>query len=153
MFGLTGNTRTNLAALRLTPDFVCRANERHDEGVSVVSATRRREASLARDPDPKNDENGKLMGWGDNWGESDYVARDYGWSVGRIHKEVHGDPRWCWSINTSPYPAPAPHTSAKPCFASKAVWLWIEASDEAAAMEKAAAEFKVPVKRLMAVRR
>jgi hypothetical protein len=38
--------------------------------------------------------------------------------------------------------------------ASKAVWLGeVEATDEAAAMEKAAAEFKVPVTRLMAIRR
>ena len=34
---------------------------------------------------------------------------DQGQSVGRIHKEIHGDPKWCWSINTSPYPAPPPH--------------------------------------------
>jgi hypothetical protein len=39
-------------------------------------------------------------------------------------------------------------------FASKAVWLGvIEAPDEATAMEKAAAEFKVSAKRLMAIRR
>jgi hypothetical protein len=38
--------------------------------------------------------------------------------------------------------------------ASKAVWLGdVEAQDEAAAMEKAAAEFKVPINRLMALRR
>jgi hypothetical protein len=38
--------------------------------------------------------------------------------------------------------------------ASKAVWLGeVEAPDEAAAMEKAAAEFKVPANRLMAIRR
>jgi hypothetical protein len=37
-------------------------------------------------------------------------------------------------------------------FASKAVWLSIvEAPDEAAAMEKAAVEFKVPAKRLVAI--
>jgi hypothetical protein len=39
-------------------------------------------------------------------------------------------------------------------FASKAVWLGeVEAPDEAAAMEKGAVEFKVPAKRLMAIRR
>jgi hypothetical protein len=39
-------------------------------------------------------------------------------------------------------------------FASKAVWLGVvEAPDEAAAMEKAAEEFKVAVNRLMAIRR
>jgi len=39
-------------------------------------------------------------------------------------------------------------------FASKAVWLGtVEASDEAAAMEKAAVECKVPASRLMAIRR
>jgi hypothetical protein len=38
--------------------------------------------------------------------------------------------------------------------ASKAIWLGeVEAPDEAAAMEKAAAEFKVPTNRLMAIRR
>jgi hypothetical protein len=38
--------------------------------------------------------------------------------------------------------------------ASKAVWLGeVEAPDEAAAMEKAAAEFKVPASRLLVVRR
>jgi hypothetical protein len=38
--------------------------------------------------------------------------------------------------------------------ASKAVWLGdVEATDEAAAMEKAAEEFKVPATRLMALRR
>jgi hypothetical protein len=63
----------------------------------------------------------RLMGWGDHWGEDDYVVLDQGRSVGRIYKEVHGDTRWCWSINTSPYPAPAPRNgitktldSAKP---------------------------------------
>ena len=39
-------------------------------------------------------------------------------------------------------------------FASKAVWLGVvEAADEATAMDKAAAEFKVPANRLMAIRR
>jgi hypothetical protein len=38
--------------------------------------------------------------------------------------------------------------------AAKAVWLGnVEAPDEAAAIEKGAAEFKVPATRLMAVRR
>jgi hypothetical protein len=38
--------------------------------------------------------------------------------------------------------------------ASKAVWLVeVEALDETAAMEKAAAEFKVPATKLMAIRR
>jgi hypothetical protein len=38
--------------------------------------------------------------------------------------------------------------------ASKAVWLGeVEAPDEAAAMQRAAAEFKVPANRLMAIRR
>jgi hypothetical protein len=49
----------------------------------------------------------KHMGWDD--AEDDYVVLDGGKSVGRIYKEVHGDSRWCWSINTSPYPAPPPH--------------------------------------------
>jgi len=39
-------------------------------------------------------------------------------------------------------------------FASKAVWLGtVEAPDETAAMETAAAEFKVPANRLMAIRK
>jgi len=51
----------------------------------------------------------QLMGWGEHWGEDDYVVLDRGQSVGRIHKELHADPRWCWSINTSPFPAPPPY--------------------------------------------
>jgi hypothetical protein len=39
-------------------------------------------------------------------------------------------------------------------FASKAVWLrTVEAPDETTAMETAAAQFKVPANRLMAIRR
>jgi hypothetical protein len=39
-------------------------------------------------------------------------------------------------------------------FTGKAVWLGtVQAADEATAMEKAAAEFKVPANRLMAIRR
>ena len=39
-------------------------------------------------------------------------------------------------------------------FASKAVWLGtVEALDETAAMEKAAAAYKVPANRLMAIRK
>jgi hypothetical protein len=34
---------------------------------------------------------------------------DHDRSVGRIYKEAYGDSRWCWAINTSPYPAPPPH--------------------------------------------
>jgi hypothetical protein len=49
----------------------------------------------------------KHMGWED--AKDDYAVLDDEKSVGRIYKEAHGDPRWCWSINTSPYPAPAPH--------------------------------------------
>jgi hypothetical protein len=40
----------------------------------------------------------QLMGWGDHWGEDDYVVLDQGRSVGRIYKEIQADPRWCWSI-------------------------------------------------------
>jgi hypothetical protein len=49
----------------------------------------------------------KHMGWED--AKDDYVVLDGERSVGRIYKEVHGDIKWCWSINTSPYPAPPPH--------------------------------------------
>jgi hypothetical protein len=49
---------------------------------------------------------------------------------------------------------PKPATWNIYTFASKAVWLGIvEAPDEATALEKAAAEFKVPAERLMAIRR
>jgi hypothetical protein len=50
----------------------------------------------------------KHMRWED--AKDDYVVLDGGKSIGRVYKEVHGDPRWCWSINTSPCPAPPPHT-------------------------------------------
>jgi hypothetical protein len=56
------------------------------------------------------------MGWGDHWGEDDYVLLDHGRSVGRMYKETHGEPRWCWSINTSPYPAPPPHNGVTKTF-------------------------------------
>jgi hypothetical protein len=46
-----------------------------------------------------------------------YLAASFrfgqGRSVGRIYKEVHGDPRWCWPINTSPYLAAPPHNVTK----------------------------------------
>jgi hypothetical protein len=47
----------------------------------------------------------KHMGWED--AKDDYVGLDGEKSVGRIYKEVHGDPRWCWFINTSRYPCTA----------------------------------------------
>lgn len=57
-------------------------------------------------------------------------------------------------------PPPPQPESPKPVvwnvykLANKAVWLGaVEAPDEAAAIEKAAAEFKVPAKTLMALRR
>jgi hypothetical protein len=53
-----------------------------------------------------------------------------------------------------PEPTPKPITWNVYKIASKAVWLGtIEAPDEAGATEKAAAEFKVPANRLMAIRR
>jgi hypothetical protein len=62
------------------------------------------------DTDSTNNEwSRQLVGWGGHWGDDDYVVLDQGRSVGRIYEEMHGDPRWCWSINTSPYPAPPPH--------------------------------------------
>jgi hypothetical protein len=49
---------------------------------------------------------------------------------------------------------PQPTTWTIYKIASKAVWLGtVEAPDEAAAIEKGAAEFKVPANRLMAIRR
>jgi hypothetical protein len=58
----------------------------------------------------------QLMGWPEHWGEDDYVVLDQGRSVGRIYKETQADPRWCWSINTSPYPAPPPHNGVTTTF-------------------------------------
>jgi hypothetical protein len=43
----------------------------------------------------------KHIGWDD--AKDDYVVLDGEKRVGRIYKEMHGDPRWCWSINTSPF--------------------------------------------------
>jgi hypothetical protein len=51
----------------------------------------------------------ELMGWSADWPPDDFLVLDQGRSVGRIYKEMHGDTRWSWSINTSPYPAPPPH--------------------------------------------
>jgi hypothetical protein len=51
----------------------------------------------------------ELMGWSTDWPPDDFLVLDQGRSVGRIYKEIQADPRWCWSINTSPYPAPVPH--------------------------------------------
>jgi hypothetical protein len=50
----------------------------------------------------------KHMGWED--AKDDYVVLDGERSVGRIYKE-HGEARWFWSVNTSPYPAPPPRLS------------------------------------------
>jgi hypothetical protein len=48
----------------------------------------------------------KHMGWED--AKDDYVILDGETSVGRIHKDTTS-PRWIWSVNTSPYPAPPPN--------------------------------------------
>jgi hypothetical protein len=50
------------------------------------------------------------------WGEDDYGVIDHGRSVGRICNDAHSDARWCWSINTSPYPAPPPHNGVSKTF-------------------------------------
>jgi hypothetical protein len=50
----------------------------------------------------------KHVGRGD--GKDDYVVLDGGNSGGRIYKE-HGEARWFWSVNTSPFPAPPPNNS------------------------------------------
>jgi hypothetical protein len=53
-----------------------------------------------------------------------------------------------------PEPPPKPINWKVYKIANKLVWLGdVEALDEAAATEKAAAEFKVPANRLMAIRR
>jgi hypothetical protein len=49
----------------------------------------------------------KHMGWED--AKDDYVILDDDSSVGRIHKDTTHESRWCWSVNTSPYPAPPPN--------------------------------------------
>jgi hypothetical protein len=48
----------------------------------------------------------KHMGWED--AKDDYVILHGEKSVGRIYKE-HGEGRWSWSVNTSPFPAPPPN--------------------------------------------
>jgi hypothetical protein len=58
----------------------------------------------------------QLMRWGDHWGDDDYLVVDQRRSVGRIYKEGHRDTRWCWSINTSPYPTPPPHNGVTTTF-------------------------------------
>jgi hypothetical protein len=56
----------------------------------------------------------QLMGWGDHWGEDDFVILDdEKRSVGRIHKEGTS-PTWIWSVNTSPFPAPPPNNGLAP---------------------------------------
>jgi hypothetical protein len=48
----------------------------------------------------------KHPGWDD--AKDDYVILDGEKSVGRIHKDMTS-PKWIWSVNTSPYPAPPPN--------------------------------------------
>jgi hypothetical protein len=45
----------------------------------------------------------KHMGWED--AKDDYAVLDGEKSVGRIYKE-HGEAKWLWSVNTSPFPLP-----------------------------------------------
>jgi hypothetical protein len=53
----------------------------------------------------------QLMGWSDHWGEDDFVVLDQEKSVGRIYKEILiGEIKWRWFVNTSPFPAPPPHS-------------------------------------------
>jgi hypothetical protein len=46
------------------------------------------------------------MGWDD--AKDDYVVLDGEKSVGRIHNDTTS-PKWIWSVNTSPFPAPPPN--------------------------------------------
>jgi hypothetical protein len=65
------------------------------------------------------DKHAQLMGWGDHWGKDDFVILDRDRkSVGRIHEDTTHDARWIWSVNTSPYPAPAPHNGLAPTLES-----------------------------------
>jgi hypothetical protein len=56
--------------------------------------------------EPTNDH-----GWED--ARDDYVVLDEEKSVGRIHKDTTS-PRWIWSVNTSPFPAPPPNNGLAP---------------------------------------
>jgi len=53
----------------------------------------------------------KHMGWED--AKDDFVILDGQKSVGRIQKDPTS-PRWIWSVNTSPYPAPPPNNGLAP---------------------------------------
>jgi hypothetical protein len=53
----------------------------------------------------------KHIGWDD--AKDDYVVLDGEKSVGRFHKDATS-PRWIWSVNTSPYPAPPPNNGLAP---------------------------------------
>jgi hypothetical protein len=55
----------------------------------------------------------KHMSWED--AKDDYVVLDGETSVGRIQKDTTS-PRWIWSVNTSPYPAPPPHNGVTTTF-------------------------------------
>jgi hypothetical protein len=48
----------------------------------------------------------KHMHWDD--AKDDYAILDGDKTVGRIYRE-HGESRWLWSVNTSPFPAPPPN--------------------------------------------
>jgi hypothetical protein len=48
----------------------------------------------------------KHLGWQD--AKDDYAILDGERTVGRIYRE-HGEARWLWSVNTSPFPAPPPN--------------------------------------------
>jgi hypothetical protein len=53
----------------------------------------------------------ELMGWSTDWPPDDFLVIDQERSVGRIYREaIHGELEWHWSINTSPYSAPPPHS-------------------------------------------
>jgi hypothetical protein len=57
----------------------------------------------------------QLMGWGDHWGEDDFVIVDEdGRSVARIYKDSTS-PRWIWSVNTSPFLAPPQRLGSNAC--------------------------------------
>src|SRR5262249_28323178 len=57
----------------------------------------------------------QLMGYVTGWSPGDYVVLDGEKPVGRIHTEtIHGELKWQWSINTSPYLAPPPHNGFAP---------------------------------------
>jgi hypothetical protein len=54
----------------------------------------------------------QLMGWGDHWGKTIWSS----WTMmeSRLDGFTKTPPRWIWSVNTSPFPAPPPNNGLAP---------------------------------------